>query len=425
MSAERFPIAYLAPVFPARSETFVYREVRALRARGWTVATASLAAPEPAVAAELADVAGGTRVVYRGWLATAAAELVAHPLRGLGTLATATGDAVAPGERLALKARLKLLAQAAAGLSLARRLRGPGVEHLHCHFAHAPASVGMYAAMQLGIPFSFTGHANDLFQRRVLLRRKLRRAAFVGCISEWHRELYERIEPDSGGKYRILRCGVDVGAWEPRAEGQGAHTDGTLRVLTVCRLVEKKGIDTLVSAVGRLVRDGRRVRLTVAGDGPLQGSLTRLAEAEGCGGAVEWLGAVSNERVRGLMASADVFALPCRTDAQGDRDGIPVVLMEAMACGVPVVAGDLPAVRELVGDGATGVLVPGGDAGALAGRLERLEGVPEERARLGAAGRARVISEFALDVNIDRLEGALDFARRSVGARGEGAQGAR
>ena len=150
--------------------------------------------------------------------------------------------------------RVKGPAQALVGLSLARRLRGRDVRHIQCHFAHAATTIGMYTAAQLGVPFSFTGHANDLFQRRCLLRRKLQRARYVGCISQWHRELYKETEPDRTGKYRLIRCGVDVASWVPVAPADGA-SEKPLRIVTVGRLVEKKGIDTLIEAVGRLANE--------------------------------------------------------------------------------------------------------------------------------------------------------------------------
>ena len=179
-------------------------------------------------------------------------------------------------------------------------------------------------------------------------------------------------------------------------------------MLTVCRLVEKKGVDTLLRGFDEFRRrSGRECLLTVAGDGPDAGRLKRIADELGCGSSVRWAGAVDNDAVPALLGEADAFALPCRTDAGGDRDGIPVVLMEAMACGVPVVSGDLPAVRELVEDGVGGLLLDGNapDAAAqTAAKLSALAGDVEWSRRLAAAGRRRVETEFSSAVNLDRLE---------------------
>lgn len=404
-----FPVAYISAAFPLRSETFVYREVRALRAAGWDVRTVSLNAPPERGVAEFADLEAGTICVYgpgrRATLAAAAGEALAHPIRATRTICTAAADALHPGEPLPAGGRLKLIGQALAALGVARRLRRAGVRHVHCHFAHAPASVGMYAARQLGVPFSFTGHANDLFQRRALLRRKLERAAAVACISEWHREFYREIYAPGTSHYHVVRCGVDVRSWVPKADaGRAIPPEDPLRVLTVCRLVEKKGVDTLLrglTAFGQAT--GRAWRLTVGGDGPARGQLEAMAAELGCSGTVQWLGAVGNDRVRELLSNTDVFALPCREDRSGDRDGIPVVLIEAMACGVPVVSGDLPAIRELVQHDRTGLLVDGSRSEPLAAALAHLAAEPLLRERLAQAGRAWVESEFALTVNVGRL----------------------
>ncbi len=182
-------------------------------------------------------------------------------------------------------------------------------------------------------------------------------------------------------------------------------------MLTLCRLVEKKGVDTLLRTCDEMgKRLARPWRLTVAGDGPDRARLEALAAELGCAEHVRWLGAVDNESVPGLLAAADVFALPCRTDSSGDRDGIPVVLMEAMACGVPVISGDLEAIRELIRDGESGFLVDGHDVDGLAARIASIAASPDLRGLLIAAGRRRIESEFSLESNVARLERAILLA---------------
>ena len=415
------PIAYLAGQFPLPSETFVYREVRGLRDRGWHVSAVALHDPVGPAVTGGHDLERDRAVVYgSGTLRTLQGfglEMVYHPLATLRTLATAAADAASPGEPTPWKARLRLPVQAAAGVGLADRLRRDGTAHVHCHFAHAPTTVGMYAARQLGVPFSFTGHANDLFQRRTLLKRKLERAAFVACISRWHRDFYRAIAPADDAVYPVVRCGVDTGSWTAEShrtpEMVGA---GPLRVLTVCRLVEKKGVDLLIGGLAQW-RGTDGWTLTVAGDGPDRRSLERLAADLGVSARVKFLGLVDNPQVRELLKEADVFALVCRTDAAGDKDGIPVVLMEAMASGVPVIAGELPAVRELVVPGVTGLLVDPKVPSQLTLALETLANEPGLRASLGVAGRAAVRQEFDLGVNVDRLQALFErTVRRSRGS---------
>lgn len=396
-------IAYLAGKFPLRSETFVYREVRELRRRGWTVFAGGLH-PSPDVnEPSFRDLSDGAFVVYDGgWIGRSFGEFVSHPISSLATIFTSIGDLLAPGESMKLRDRIKLPAQAFAALGLAKRFREKGVQRIHCHFAHAPTTVGMYAARAMKIPFSFTGHANDLFQRRALLARKLRRADFVSCISHWHRELYHAIVPRETG-YDVVRCGVES------VPKQHLHREtNLLRVLTVSRLVEKKGTDTLIRALSDFGKQTSKWwQLVVAGDGPEKEKLIQLANDLACSASVQFLGAVDNARVNELLAACDVFALPCRRDANGDADGIPVVLMEAMACGVPVISGDLPAIRELVEDNVNGLLVDGRDAAACTAAIETLASDENRRRSLGLAGRTRVENEFLLAKNVDRLEKLL------------------
>ncbi len=394
-------VAYVTAVFPARSETFVYREVRGLRTRGWRVVPVTLRPPEDDAGAEFADLRAGRLVAYRpGQLGRSLLECLTHPLAAARTLLRAGRDLLFPGEAMRLAARLRLLVQAVFALGLAHRLRRAGVRHVHCHFAHAPTGVGMYAAMQLLVPFSFTGHANDLFQRRALLGRKLERAAFVACISHWHAAWYAGMAPEVAARCRVIRCGVDMAEWQ--AQPTQSSAGRALRLLTVCRLIRKKGVDTVIEAVARLQRP---VELTVAGDGPERQRLEELARRCGCADRIRFVGAVANDAVRRLMGATDVVVLACRTDAAGDMDGVPVVLIEAMASGLATISGDLPAIRELIDDGVNGVLVPGDDPAALAARIEQLDDA--QRADLGRAARTKVADEFSLATTLQRLEAAL------------------
>jgi colanic acid/amylovoran biosynthesis glycosyltransferase len=183
-----------------------------------------------------------------------------------------------------------------------------------------------------------------------------------------------------------------------------AAPQSTLRILTVGRLVEKKGIDTLIRAMAELNRRNISARLTIAGDGSDRGRLEKIAAELKCMNQIDWLGAVPNSQVSSLLGEADIFSLPSRQDSHGDRDGIPVVLMEAMAAGIPVVAGDLPTIAELVEDGVTGLLVKANQPEALADKLAMLWGNRELRERLARQGRQKVESEFSLSLNLDRLE---------------------
>ena len=382
------PLVYIASQFPARSETFVYREVRELRRRGWNVKTVSLNdAKEPGLP-EFSDLERGNIIVYGAGggatMGAAIAEFLTHPIRSIRTFMTAIGDAMSPGETMRAADRLEIArAQLLAAIGAARRLAATGAKHIHAHFAHAPATIAMYAAMQLGVAFSFTGHANDLFQRRALLTKKLRRAKFVACISEWHRHFYVSAGGEAD-RCRVIRCGVPVAEWTPRKPD---HAREQIQLLTVCRLVEKKGVDTLLRAMRDFSTQNRPWKLTIAGDGPESDKLKSLAAELKIESRCEFLGAVSNDRVRDLLTDTDYFLLPCHTDARGDRDGIPVVLMEAMACGVPVISGDLPAIRELIEHGESGMLVDGENPTDVANAVQELERDDELRKKVATGGR--------------------------------------
>lgn len=394
------PILYLASQLPKLSETFVYREVLALRDKGLDIKVASVHNPAETFEDErLRQLQSESLCVYgRGFISIwldVIAELCAHPLRTISTLIVGRYDAIAAKD-ITLAGRFKTVFQNLAAISLARRIRPTGVKHIHAHFAHVPTTIAMYAARQLGITFSFTGHANDLFRHRTLLEIKLHRAEFVSCISAWHNKWYGSVLPAERNNRPVIRCGVDTDDFKPSQQQDRV-------IVCVARLVEKKGIDTLIEACGLLKERGIAFTCKIAGDGPMQEALGIGIDRHGVGDSVELLGAKPNDEIRTLVQTASVFCLPCRDDSSGDRDGIPVALMESMSCSVATVSGDLPAIRELIEDGKSGRLVPGGDAKALADVLEELLTDPGTRVTLGAGGRERVIEEFSLDVNSNRI----------------------
>lgn len=407
-------IVYISGQLPKRSETFVYRELFGLRAAGVTVLAATLHPPEGDLGeARLDALAAEAIPVYatglRRLLADATVELLRHPWRGVGTVLRALRDAIAADD-LSAAGRAKFPGQIVAALALARRLRGRGVTHLHAHFAHSPATLAMYAARQLGLPFSFTGHAVDLFRDRTLLLAKLRRARFVNCISEWHRAFYQGLVPRPQSQYPVVRCGVDLAEFAPAPHELGRPPI----LLAVGRLVAKKGFDVLLDAAGQLVARGVDFRVWIVGEGPESERLSAQRDRLGLTPRVDLLGACSNGRVRELLRSADLFVLPCRIDDEGDRDGIPVVLMEAMATGVPVVSGDLPALRELVLPGQAGELVPPGNATALADCVAALLADPRRRVELAAGGLRRVTEEFSSEVSVQRIVSMLEMGSESA-----------
>ncbi|MCA9302859.1 MAG: glycosyltransferase family 4 protein [Phycisphaerales bacterium] len=410
-------VLYMSGSVPTRSETFVYREILALRELGIDVRTASVHAPTHGLdSAELEQMANETIELYSAGkveiMRETIAELITHPLRTIRTMTRVKLDALFSPE-VSLKRKPKVIWQGLAGLALARCARKIGITHIHAHMAHVPTTIAMYAAKQLGTGFSFTGHAIDLFPNRTLLKEKLERAVFVNCISHWHRRFYQDIVKRSDADLPIVRCGVDTARYQTTPAPGGR----TLEVLGVGRLVEKKGFDVLVGAAGRLAGAGVPVRVRIAGGGPELNRLKSMVEALPSGASVEMLGETDNDRVMELMSEADVFALPCRVAKSGDRDGIPVVLMEAMARGRCVISGDLETIRELIEDGTSGVMIPPGDLEALVDVLRSLAADREKVDELGRAARKRIEDEFDLMSNARRI---VDTMRRH-GVLDEGA----
>ncbi len=414
-------ILYVGAYLPRLSETFVYREVLELIKNGWTVHTASLHEPDAFDEREATPrrMAEATTVVYGGWgklLSDAGAEWFARPARSTATLLLAIKDACRERD-LAFAKRIVLPGQALAALALARRTRSKNIRHIHAHMAHAPTTIAMYTARQLGVSFSFTGHAADLFRDRALLTRKLKRAAFTACISEWHRVFYQSIASRPEDAYPVVRCGVDLDDFSP--EPKTTENNPAL-ILGAGRLVAKKGFDILLEALQRLREKDIPFLCTIAGGGEEMEPLQALCDKLGLSSSVEFAGPKPNHEINAMMKRSDLFVLPCRVAASGDKDGIPVVLMEAMACEVCVVSGDLPTIRELVKERETGFLVPPGDADALAASMETLLKDRVLRQRVAHNGRGWVAEEFASDKNAARLTKAFEnVGNRHGGSRNE------
>ncbi len=406
-------VLYMSGTLPVRSETFVYREILALRSLGLDIHTASVHRPmrglDDGVLEEMAE---ETTEIYSSGVCSLVldlfGELVVHPVCTISTLARCVCDALFSPD-VTMPRRLKVLWQGMAGVALARRVRKKHISHIHAHMAHVPTTIAMYAARQLGISFSFTGHANDIFPNRTLLKEKLERAAFANCISYWHRDFFQSIVSRPDTDYPVIRCGVDTQAYEATPAPLGER----LEVLSVGRLVEKKGFDVLIRAAGEIVRaGGPAMRVTIAGGGPDEAKLKALVEALPPTAEVVLLGDTDNDQVMELMTQADVFALPCRVATSGDRDGIPVVLMEAMARGRCVISGDLETIRELIEDGISGVMIPPGDQKALEKALIELANNRVRVDELGKAARTRIEHEFDLVLNANRIKDA--FAARGL-----------
>lgn len=405
LPATQHCIAYFGAELPSLSETFVYSELFAVRTAGVKVVPVTVY--RPAVYMDfppLQELAREAIVTYSlAGMMAAVCEMIVRPLSSVRTLDLAMRDAVQSSDATFVS-RLKCIFQAFAAIGLARRLRRRGVEHIHAHMANTPTTIAMYCAAQLGIRFSFTGHANDLFVHRAFLPEKLNRAAFSVCISHWHREFYTRFAQLPIERLPVIRCGV---AMANVATGENAdlprEPNAPIKLLSVGRLVPKKGMDTIVLAIAELGPDFA-VQCDIVGDGPRRDELQALIDSRNLHQKVHLLGALPNHEVLERLGHCDVFVLACRSDPfSGDQDGIPVSLMEAMAAGKCVITSDLKPITELVIDGKTGICVLDSNASGFASAIRRLGEEPDYCLKLGEAGRAFVSENFDRQANADLL----------------------
>lgn len=282
------------------------------------------------------------------------------------------------------------------------------VTALHAHFLHTPASVTRYAAMMTGLPWSCSAHAKDIWTTRDWEKReKLADCAWaVTCSAAAHDNLSSLAPESDPGRVSLVYHGLDLERFPPEPERRslrdGGDPDDPVVILTVGRAVAKKGHDVLIDALAGLP-EAMNWRLVHIGGGPLKTALKQRAETRGIAGRIAWLGAQPQAEVLRNYRAADLFVLASRVAKDGDRDGLPNVLMEAQSQGLACVATAVSGIPELVEDGATGLLVPPDDPAALSGAIRGLIEAPERRLFLGRAGEHRVRTRFSSADGLDRL----------------------
>jgi glycosyltransferase involved in cell wall biosynthesis len=290
----------------------------------------------------------------------------------------------------------------------ARAMEEEGVEHVHCHFSSHPALAGFVIQRLTGIPYSFTAQGSDLHVDRHMLREKVAEADFVVTISTYNRDLILRECGERwSDKLVVIHSGIETGFFEP-TDARRPH--GRLNVLCVGTLHEVKGQAYLIDACRVLSESGVDFTCRFVGEGKDRPALERRIAVAGLEDRVQLLGPRTRAEVLELLRAADVLVAPSVPTKQGKREGIPIVLMEALATGVPVVASDISGIPELVEDDSTGLLVPPRDSEAIARALLRLHDDEELGPRLGRAGREKVEREFDAYENAARL--ASEIATR-------------
>jgi glycosyltransferase involved in cell wall biosynthesis len=403
-------MAYLVSRYPAVSHTFILREVLALRARGFEIHAASINPPGAAPDGWTAEEKAETTRTYCVKATPKATIVAAHArafLRSPGRYLSACWFAARLGGA-DLKLILYGLFYFVEAVLVARWMEQLGLTHLHVHFATPAASVGLIVPRLIPATLSMTVHGPDEFYdvSQYRLAEKIGGASFVCAIGSFARsQLMKLSPPEEWHKFEITPLGVDPQIFAPRP---APALRPEFEVICVGRLTPAKGQHVLVSAIARLRDEGRRVRLRLVGDGPDRQSLERAVRTARLDDRVVFEGAVNQDRIRDLYRSADAFVLA------SFAEGIPVVLMEAMAMEIPCVTTWITGIPELIRDSVDGLLTPPSDERALAGAIARLMDDAGLRERLGRSGRQRVIERYNLRPNVDRL--AEVFEARLGGA---------
>lgn len=400
--------------FPKITETFILFEILALRDDGHDVEVYPLLRERQSVmhaeAVRLVEEAHYLPMLSLAILRSQLHHLVHRPRSYLGTIgAIVRGTWGSPNFLLGGLGIFPKVAH------MARLMKADGIGHVHCHFANHPALAGFIIHRLSGIPYSFTAHGSDLHVDRHMLSMKVAESSFVVPISRYNRDLIvDECGPESASKLTVIHTGVDTAHFRPTDR---PPTDRPFTIVCVGTLHEVKGQAHLVRACARLATSGIGFVCHLVGEGPDRPMLEREIAAAGLQGRVVLDGMMDRDALALLLADADVLVTPSVPTAEGKREGIPVVLMEAMSTGLPVVASRLSGIPELVEDGVSGLLVAPGDDAALADALARLERDPSLRRELAARGRQTVVAEFDIRRNARLLAERIEQVPRGNAAR--------
>jgi glycosyltransferase involved in cell wall biosynthesis len=381
-------LGYLVKAFPRVSETFILNEVLELERQGFDMRIYSMIDPPERLRHEAFQQVRSPITYLPNPLWRSIHRVVADHVRQIWSNPRGYFTAL----RRALSVRdFELVERFTQAGCLARRLQRDGITHLHAGFVHSPGSVAWLASAMTGLPFSLASHAKDLYHSpQTLLRKKLTAARVVFTCTRYNVPHLKRLADGDPIRVRHAYHGTDLSRFQfgPYAQSRPPV------VLAVARLVEKKGLDTLIRACARLRDRGRDFRCHIVGDGQLKNSLAELIRKYKLGRIVVLEGSLDQSEVLTWYRRATVFALPCVVTLNGDRDGIPNVLIEAAACGVPIVSTPVSGIPELVEDGVSGVLVPPHEVEELANAIDEVLRSSVLREKLRVNARARVVKAF-------------------------------
>lgn len=301
------------------------------------------------------------------------------------------------GHLTSIYALIKLLVSLPKGLYLGYLVKTHGFQHIHAHFLSSPATVALIASRISGVPYTVTIHAFDIFattpsERNASIPLKCEKAAACVVISKFNLGYMRKTWPAMGVRFEIIHNGIDVDLFTRKADH--ANDPSGFRILSNGRLVNKKGHAFLLEAVAKLRKQGRNVQLQIVGGGPLESELRTLARRLEIQNHVTFTGKMLQEEIIHLYGASDMFVLACAVSPDGDMDGLPVVLVEALAMEIPTVSTQVSGVPEIVQDKLTGLCVPPHDSQALADAMAYLMDHPDEARRMAKAGRQLVATQF-------------------------------
>jgi len=402
---EKKNIMFLAPELPALSATFVYNELVELRALGHKVFASSVHEPS-----NFAENSGLTKDdVFFLYRLTALQKFksflkitLKHPKSFVAALFLLLKDVYS----------LKLLNRIALGqvyrfyvaASLADNIVQNNIKHMHIHFAHVPTDIGMYAARMALITYSVQAHANDIFERGWLLNEKIQRSKFFATISEYNIKHLHSFST-ANNKLKVIHCGVDRRRFQARTV---LPNNKQLKVGLLGRLVEKKGTIYLLKAALKIKNSDTDVTIEIIGDGPLLGELKAFVKNNNLNN-VSFLGKKPNHEISQWLNYLDCFVLPCVKDKNGDMDGIPVSLMEAMIIGIPVISTNISGLPELIINKETGLLIETKNIDELAEAIYTIKAMDKvELLKLTESARSHILNNFEIVTETTKLSKLIE-----------------
>jgi glycosyltransferase involved in cell wall biosynthesis len=395
-------VGYVVSLFPCWSETFILNEIIELEKRGFDITIFSIRKDlEEFTQDKAKQLLKNTRYVYSSKVIVASLYwLLKRPLVFISLIF------IVLNQRYSLiREALKNIYVFFSGCYFASIVKNERLTHIHAHFATYPALAALVMSKLTNIPFTFTAHAHDIFLEKTLLKEKARAAKAIIAISDYNkRYVSDYCQNGIYSKMKVIHCGLDL----PEFVNFNGKPKENL-ILSIGRLTKMKGFEYLIKACSRL-KNQIPIQCRIIGDGPLRDELERLIINLGVRGCVRLEGVMDNNKIKQLLQSSSAFVLPSVWDEQDGQDGIPVVLMEAMASGIPVVSSNISGIPELVEDGKTGLLAEPSNVEQLSQKILQLLSDKELQTRLAEAGRRKVEEEFDVVKSVEKLVGVFSDA---------------